>query len=464
MRGAFEHTTQEQRHDSPQSSYDPSYDSSVHDPSVSPPTSYTGSLKTRPIVHNEPRHRDGYVTQQYISDGPRCATPTSIEEERRSQSTVSFIDSEEEAEDEDEDLAAYDLPPKYTEPRYQPSVISSTPAEFSDLFPSHRRLDIRHDDSEDGNMNLRVDTELRIHGRKCDMTLYHLRMHDLRNREFSLRRYCRESGREVCQSSRIPKGLPQIEKRPGLQRSLSNAIHSLRPKLEPRSSSGPTPTELRRYDSGYGSMHSSDEEYRPTSSGSNGASHAQRLMNSVRLEFSNYAQMYVSLAKDKKRYEFDYWKYNLAWKRVVDKSTNETSFHLIDRKQNNSKVFAFIRPIPLTDSEAEEERFSGGWIPKCMMWIADDGIVDASKDVADAVVASGLIALVDDAIRSHFHSEESKLLLVPKSKHQMGALINEMFSRNDSKLEKETGHAFMERQSRTSRMTSGSGRPSSRGH
>ena len=99
-----------------------------------------------------------------------------------------------------------------------------------------------------------------------------------------------------------------------------------------------------------------------------------------------------------------------------------------------------------------------------MMWIADDGIVKASKDVADAIIASGLIALVDDSIRSHFHSEESKLLLIPTSKNQMGALINDMFSRNDSKLEKDTGHAFMERQSRASRITSGSGRPSSRGH
>jgi hypothetical protein len=211
-------------------------------------------------------------------------------------------------------------------------------------------------------------------------------------------------------------------------------------------------------------MHSSDEEYRPSTSGSDVGSHTQRLLNSVRLEFSNYAQMNVSLTKDKKRYEFDYWKYSLAWKRVVDKSTHETSFHLIDRKHNNSKVLAYIRPIPLTDCEAEKERLDGGWIPQCMMWIADDGIVNGSKDVADAIIASGLIALVDDSIRSHFHSEESKLLLIPTSKNQMSALINEMFSRNDSKLEKDTGHAFMERQSRASRITSGSGRPSSRGH
>jgi hypothetical protein len=228
-------------------------------------------------------------------------------------------------------------------------------------------------------------------------------------------------------------------------------------------------TGLKRHDSGYGSMHSSDGEYRPTSSGSEAKGQDQPLSNTIKLEFSNYAQMDVNLTKDKKRYEFDYWKGNYAWKRVTQKGSNEVSFHLIDRKQSNKKVLAYIRPIPLTDLEAADERNNGGWIPQCMMWIADEGVINASKDVSDAIVAAGLMALVDDSIRARFHREESKLLLIPMSKLHMDVeyvgptrLINEMFNRKDSKLDSGSGHAFSDGASKHTRTTSGSTRPSSR--
>ena len=215
-------------------------------------------------------------------------------------------------------------------------------------------------------------------------------------------------------------------------------------------------------------MHSTDEDYRPVSAGSAIKTPEQPLTNSIKLEFSNYAQMDVTLSKDKKRYDFDYWGYEFAWKRISQKGSNDVSFHLIDKKSSNKKVLAYIRPIPLTDDEAAVERKNGGWIPQCMMWIADDAIVRSSKDVSDAIVAAALMALVDDSIRSHFHSEESKLLLIPSKLH-MGVdyvgpsrLINEMFGRKDSKLDSQSEHAFRDGLSKGSRVTSGSVRPPSR--
>lgn len=469
MRNAYEHDNHGLLPSSPQSSYDSAYRSGSDDSVSAQPAFHpagTTSRRPPPIVHNkQPSARNEFVPPQYISDAERCATPTTIDEKRSTDSTVSFVDSEG---DPEEYIPQYD-PPEYVENLREPSAIPSRPSDFSELFPSHRRLDIRHDDStEDGNMNLRIDTEVKIHGRKCNMTLFHLRLHDLRRREFSLRRYCRDSGREVCHASRTHKNAAP-ERRPGIQRSLSNALHSLRPKLEHRTSSGPAAIALERHDSGYSSMHSSDEEYRPTSSGSDGRAQEQLLTNCIKLDFSNYAKVAVNLSKDKKRYEFDYWKYEFAWKRVVDKTTNEKSFHLIDSRQNNKKVLAYIRQIPLTEFEAQEERFNGGWIPQCMMWIADEGIVDASKDVADAVVAAGLMALVDDSIRARFESDESKVLLIPNL--QMGMeqvaparLINEMFSRKEGKVDSSHRHTVSAGQSRTRRATSGSSRPSSRDH
>jgi hypothetical protein len=129
------------------------------------------------------------------------------------------------------DMGEFDLP-EYTAEQYD-TVVPATPSDFSELFPSRRRLTIRHDDSTlDGNMNLRIDTEVHASGRRCDMTLFHLRMHDLKERQFSLRRYCRDSGREVCHSV-LKTQKPLAVKRPGFQRSLSNALSSMLPKSQP---------------------------------------------------------------------------------------------------------------------------------------------------------------------------------------------------------------------------------------
>jgi hypothetical protein len=66
-----------------------------------------------------------------------------------------------------DELPEFEVPEYSTEP-YVANVIAATPSDFSELFPSHRRLQIRHDDSTlDGNMNLRVDTEVTVHGMNC---------------------------------------------------------------------------------------------------------------------------------------------------------------------------------------------------------------------------------------------------------------------------------------------------------
>lgn len=470
MRNAYEHDKRVRRDCSLDSNSDRSYQSSSSKSYRTPPSSKSSSsTRPRPIVDQEkrPDTRHDAAAARFLPDRYPCEEPDHYSRYREAPletGSVSTIGSEDD--DTENDIPEYD-PPAYTSERYESSAIPARPVDFSELFPSHRRLDIRHDDStSDGNMNLRVDTEVSIQGRKCNMTLFHLRMQDLRNREFSLRRYCRDSGREVCHSARRHQKLSS-ERRPGIQRSLSNALHSVRPKLE-RTSSGPPTTPLKRHDSGYGSMHSMDEDYRPVSAGSATNASEQPLTNSIKLEFSNYAQVDVNLNKDKKRYDFDYWGYEFAWKRISQKGSKEVSFHLVDRKSSSKKVLAYIRPIPLTDEEAAEERNNGGWIPQCMLWIADDAIVRASKDVSDTIVAAGLMALVDESIRSHFHSEESKLLLIP-SKLRMGVdyvgptrLINEMFGRKNSKLNSRSEHTFGDGSSKASRVTSGSVRPSSR--
>ncbi|KAM0796081.1 hypothetical protein BDR22DRAFT_567082 [Usnea florida] len=115
---------------------------------------------------------------------------------------------------------------------------------------------IRHDSTTiDGNMNLRVDTKAReLDGGKIDLQLFHLRMYDVKRREFSLRRYSRDSGREVCISSR-KYTKPSVIRRPGLPWSMSNAFSSWLSKSESKTSAT---TSLKRHDSGYDSFHEDD--------------------------------------------------------------------------------------------------------------------------------------------------------------------------------------------------------------
>lgn len=282
------------------------------------------------------------------------------------------------SEDDFEEETEFYHVPEDDDERFETTAIPSTPPDFAKYFPSTRRLNIKHDDATmDGNMNLRVDTEIRgPDGHRMDLTLFHLRMHDLRSREFSLRRYCRDSGREVCHSSR-KYAKPTAARRPGFHRSMSNAL-TFRSKSETKT---PANTSFKRHDSGYGS--SFDEEMAVETTRQ--PSTIPLLTNSIHLEFSNYAHVDVSRrgVKASKRYEFEYWGTNYTWKRVARRtgSFNETSYHLINTE--TSHPVAHIVPATLTVAESREEDAKGGWVPPCSLWISDDTIVKGLKDVAE---------------------------------------------------------------------------------
>lgn len=285
------------------------------------------------------------------------------------------------SEDDSDEGPFFDVPDSSNE-RFVSGAIPSTPFDFAEFFPSTRRLQIKHDDSTlDGNMNLRIDTEVRAPEGRVDLTLFHLRMHDLKNREFSLRRYCRDSGREVCHSSR-KYSKPATTRSPGLQRSMSNALSSLRAKSDSKSS---TKTTLKRSDSGYGSLCEEDLDSDAESMSSKSRRGIPIPTNTTHLEFSNYAHIDIKRrgTKSSKRYEFEYWGTNYAWKRVERKTGNvkEVSYHLVDTE--SSHTIAHIVPDILTEAEVAIEDAKGGWVPPCSLWISDERSVRGLTDVAE---------------------------------------------------------------------------------
>jgi len=237
-------------------------------------------------VEDQTEYQAYYKTCEVRLPSPRASIET-------------YASTSEEDLDEEDDFPEYEVP-QYNHEVFPIDAIPTTPRDFADLFPTSKRISIRHDDATiDGNMNLRVDTQLEGHrGKKQSYTLFHLRMHDLRTRDFSLRRYCRESGREVCHSIRKYQK-PPAEKRPVFARA-SSALATLRNKSETRPS---TAAGLKRSDSGYESMAGFDDDSRPKS-----ASHvngrALLPTNTIKLEFSNYAHIEVKRrgAKSNKRY------------------------------------------------------------------------------------------------------------------------------------------------------------------
>ncbi|KAL2032631.1 hypothetical protein VTO58DRAFT_105803 [Aureobasidium pullulans] len=376
-------------------------------------TQYTGPSSRPPFVH--------YETCEGRLEGSLHEYCHQAEDPRSSAETyASTVASE--VDIDGESLSDGPCPPPRPDV-YGSRAISSTPSDFAELFPSERLLTIRHDDSTpDGNMNLRVDTVYEnSRYSPIDVTLFHLRMHDLKNRQFSLRRYCRESGREVCHSTRKCQK-STAERRMGLQRSLSNAFASLRTIAEHKAS--PPSENLRRSDSGYESLKSHKSiELDPQAAVSSGflsRSHVSIPTKTIKLEFSNYAQVEVKRrgAKSSKRYEFEYWGVHYVWNRITDRiGSKEVSFCLF--RNNEDRPLARILPTPMSGVQQREELSKGGWVPPCTLGIADEEIIENHNEVSDVVVAAGLIALVDDCIKRRFHTRPARGIVIPVPKFRL---------------------------------------------
>ncbi len=285
---------------------------------------------------------DGYDPNNHrVSTVTYCTTVSSFDEYEGDEDNYSCCDP-----------YVQDLP--------SPEAVPATPQEFADLFPTTKRLTIKHDDSTlDGNMNLRVDTK---HNDRT-LTLFHLRMYDLRDRDFSFRRYGRDCGREVAHVKR--KFIKPSPQRPALQRSVSKALHSFRGKSEHEKQ-----PKLDREDSGYTSG-ADEEEYEESELSSPSS---PKPTNTCMLEFSNYAHVDLNRrgGKQSKKYEFEYWGKTYTWQRktkeVGDVGT-QVSFNLVNETTKN--VVAFIVPNALTPSEAAAEQAKGGFVPPCSLWMQD---------------------------------------------------------------------------------------------
>ncbi|KAM0810947.1 hypothetical protein AB5N19_11300 [Seiridium cardinale] len=420
---------------------DDSYDQYSYDSrSTAPSSLYDNSTSSK--TPSSRAHK--YHPERYDDDlSPSTSLyPRSSVETYSSQASTGDVD-ELEMDDLVDDTDVPPLP-TYRHEITDANVRPSTPEDFAALFPSMNRLSIRHDDfTSDGNMNLRVDTVVSGRRRRT-VQLFHLRMYDLNKREFSLRRYCRDSGREVCNSKRKYTE-PATQSRPNLQRSMSTAMKSFaRPQLKRTTTSGSVFSTKSRPGTSY-STAEADDEFNDTFAKGLSLEKRQKARqlatNAIKLEFSNYARVDVERcgSKSSKRYEFEWWGHKYAWKRVTDKLTGVVSFHLF-RDGPNSAPVAHIVPETRSPNQVEDDDYAGGWVPPCHMWLSDKNLIDAMTDVADVVVATGLMALVDDCIKQRWGTKNMRPQLMglpPRSKtmdEHTGpkSFVQQIFSRRNS--------------------------------
>jgi hypothetical protein len=266
---------------------------------------------------------------------------------------------------------------------YPSNGLPSTPIDFARLFTPNRKLLIHHDDStSDGNMNLRVDTEVRdSHGRSRKVILFHLRMHDLKGRRFSLRRYCRGSGQQICSSSRNHSPTPILTSAsPNPKQLLGHASHQ--PRLH-HAGTLSHHKSISGQDSARDSirkLHQSPLKAEVSSSETDRSN-----PDTIQLSFSDRSHIEFRKRglKRSKRYEYELWGTKYQWRRQIYHRGHlqEVSYHLINIE--TSKSIAHITPETLTAREAQEEEDFGGWVPPCTMQITDRRLFRSLNDVSE---------------------------------------------------------------------------------
>ncbi|KAK5080580.1 hypothetical protein LTR05_008523 [Lithohypha guttulata] len=344
-------------------------------------TDLTSRTNTRPSIKHYPT---APTLKQLLAHEEQI-----LDDQSFARSSTSSIDTYASTQASEEDLPCLSLDdfPRERRQCFDPDAIPSTPADFAELFPSTQRLMIQHDDSTlDGNMNLRLDIDFTSKsGRRRKMTLFHLRMHDLKERKFSLRRYWRNSGREVSSCKRkyihdIPAGL-----KPNMRRS------STAPELHRR--------DVSRHDSGYESDNDDEDDFMEKLRAFTIAKNLKATIptNGIQIEFSNYAQVVMEPAchDDRKQYSFEYWGKQYTWKKrpLRDGDETITSYELVN-VETHQKMASMV-PDALSAEETSFELSQGAWIPASSMRILQQNISD---DLGDVIVATGLIALADDCI------------------------------------------------------------------
>ena len=288
------------------------------------------------------------------------------------------------------------LVPKYDEPSStqhfndvaNEKIQQSTPQSYAQWFPSSETLFVRHgDEAVDGNMCLSVVTAT-DQGIGPLLQLFYLRMHDLKNREFSLLRYGRDSGREVCHTHQIYKKAPGARSR--FRRSISGSVNNIRSfsRRSSRSSqmsaqSSQSGNESANYYSESALGEGSEVEAHTNVSSPQPANDdgSPKPSNKIRLEFANYAHVTVSRKGigARKSYDFQYWGTKYQWKRLnkSQSSGRKRSYNLY--RGLSDLVVAHIAMQDLNPAHSRDRETSGAWVPPIWMRITDPSILSSEN-------------------------------------------------------------------------------------
>ena len=270
---------------------------------------------------------------------------------------------------------------------------ATTADTFKTFFPSKRMLQIFHENTTvdaHKRMNLRVVTEgLPLDdGRKTLFQLFHVQIFDVKQRKFSLRRYCRDSEWEICHTKREPIESMDMSASLDMFRdfldwldSNSSQVNSINSNLLER------PRKVENTMSTNQQTHHDSSSFEEENKGlSSKVTTMSSKRSTIRLEFSNHAEVYLTLLVEgsKRSYEFANMGCVYTWKNVRRKvgGNIEVLFQLV--RKGNVDSIAHILPKSKNRTPARiVADFTVPLVPPHNMWISDMSIVDDPTNIAE---------------------------------------------------------------------------------
>ena len=264
----------------------------------------------------------------------------------------------------------------------KPNLSHSNADNFSSLFPSCETLFLNHDQGvDDSHMTLSIATAT-SQGLGPRVQLFYMKMNDLKKRDFSLRRYHRTSGREVCRTSRVFRKI--VRKRPRVRRSISNSVSSIHSMSSGRGGlSGSQTSSQSGAESPSGwSDYSVASNLNTNSKRPRRTSSSPEPTNHIAIDFSDHTHVELSRTGigRVRNYDFEYWGSKYRWRRTRRKRESlGTELRYSLRSPPQEQVLAHISIEESLESQQVPNKAKRDWIPQARMRITDKEISSGDR-------------------------------------------------------------------------------------
>ena len=139
-------------------------------------------------------------------------------------------------------------------------------------------------------------------------------------------------------------------------------------------------------DHGYSSAKSGiKQQHREQSVSSSSRNYSPEPTNTISMVFSNYALVEISRTGygKNRNYEFEYWGTNYVWARKRGVVHSGIASYSLCKSSSRDKILAHIKVQEFDEFEIRAGHSAGGWIPRALMRITDEEIINLQSSRND---------------------------------------------------------------------------------